>query len=88
MSVTPGFDGVQIPGLSSVAAEFRTAFISNPAQGSNVLNQYAIPPPAPIAQMSKTATKLVRYAEAYPEPQIYYQKYEGPYPNLSFAYGK
>jgi hypothetical protein len=83
MSYVPSFDGTRPP-----QTDFRTVFASDPATYSNVMNQYAIPPEAPISRMAADATKLVKYAESYPQPETYSLIYDGPYPNLSFAYGK
>lgn len=88
MSVTPAFDGIQPPEVNLVSADFRTAFVSDPAPYSSVMSQYAIPPSAPIARMSGAATKLARYAESLPEQELDSRMYQGPFPDLSFAYGK
>lgn len=83
MSFVPNFDGHHY-----AQTDFNTVFVSDMDPYSNVLNQYAIPPPPPISRMAVEAKKLVRFAESYPEPETYFRKYEGPYPDLSSAYGK
>ena len=88
MSVTPGFNGIQPPEVNQVAADFRTAFLSDIAPYSSVMNQYAVPSSRPpIVRMSEAATRLAKYAESFPENESN-GMYQGPFPNLSFAYGR
>ena len=88
MSVTPPFDTIQNPNVNLISADFRTAFVSDPAPYSSVMNQYAIPPSAPIARMAENATRLAKYAESLPDRELDSRIYQGPYSDLSWAYGR
>jgi len=88
MSVTPSFDGAQ--NVNSVAVDFHTVFVSDPAPYSSVLNQY-MPfqsQTPPINKISKSATELMRYTELSPEHESNFGSYQGPFANLIFSYGK
>ena len=87
MSVTPSFNGMAVPDVNLVAADFSTAFVSDGSLYSNVMSQYAVPAGYPPGPNHPTPWPTFRPSAAL--LQDYNPRdYQGPFPSMAAAYGR